>query len=529
MPVAPVQALPPGTAPTPGQTMSPSSGNASTAITFGFVDQNNRCPGDTATQNYRWNMYVAAGSVDPATLTWTPGTSGGPFDPAGGFVQTLFSAGAGAGQLSRSTAVATGQVVGLQTVDFLTNTIPGNGTYKVGISCTRPPALGQPAQTERFWLSNIEVTGWVSSTQFSWAVIDPVAFVTPTAGLSMSLNSGSADAWFAFSDAPPTNCPGDTANFGIRWHAFIADAAVDPARLDVVGGRIVDPGGRYVQPLFSTLGVAQLEGLTTIDGRRAGTSNMAFRASAPPGNGTYSVGVICTGRSGTSPRVVRFWPLQIQVVNWIDANTFDWFRSDTTSQTVAVTKNGAGGLVLTQRCGTFGPLPIILDPDLGFVPEVPALDAGAAPSTACGIDMGPARLLDDGPRLGRFYAALGRINQLTVTDTRSGGQPWSVSASFGDFSNGGLSPKDSFTGNLLGWYPTVSAATGANGDYDIRVIPGPSVEPSATPSPVPNRTLASALFGTTAVVVQLDARLKLLIPVEANDGRYVGRISFTLI
>ena len=186
---ATVQALPPGTAPTGGQTISPASGDAATEITLGLAAPNNVCPGDTATGNYRWNMYVAANAVDAGTVTWTPGSSGAPSAPGGGFIQVMFSKGAGSPQLGKNTAIDTGQIVAVQTVDFLTNTIPGNGSYKVGFSCTKPPAPGQPAVTERFWQTTINVTEWVSATNFKWAVGE-AATTTTVAGATTTTAAG---------------------------------------------------------------------------------------------------------------------------------------------------------------------------------------------------------------------------------------------------------------------------------------------------------------------------------------------------
>jgi len=179
-------ALPPGTAPTPGQTITPTSGDAATEISLAVSSPNNVCPGDTATGNYRWNMYVAAAAVDAGTVTWSPGTSGGPIAPGGGFIQTMFNKGGGSPQQSKSTAINTGQIVGVLTVDFLTNTIPGNGSYKVGFSCTKPPALGQPAVTEVFWQTTINVTEWVSATNFKWAVGE-AATTTTVAGATTTV------------------------------------------------------------------------------------------------------------------------------------------------------------------------------------------------------------------------------------------------------------------------------------------------------------------------------------------------------
>ncbi len=176
-------ALPAGTAPTPGQTMLPASGTASTEITLALVAPDNACPGDTATGNFRWNMYIAAAGADPATIVWAPGASGGPELAGASFLQTMYAKGSGSSQLSKNTAVTTGQIVGTATVDFLTNTVPGNGVYNVGYACSKAPALGQRGQTERFWQTQITVTNWVNATTFDWAVTTgAVATTTTVAG-----------------------------------------------------------------------------------------------------------------------------------------------------------------------------------------------------------------------------------------------------------------------------------------------------------------------------------------------------------
>ena len=175
-------ALPAGSAPTAGQSIVPVSGDAATEMSLALAAPNNACPGDTATGNFRWNIYVAAVAVDAGAITWASGTGGGPVDAAGGFVETMFSFGGGARQWNRNTAIGTGQITGTVTLDFLANTIPGNGTYQLGYTCTKVATPGTPAITERFWRSQITVTNWVSPTQFSWAASESATTTTTTAG-----------------------------------------------------------------------------------------------------------------------------------------------------------------------------------------------------------------------------------------------------------------------------------------------------------------------------------------------------------
>ena len=171
-------ALPAGSPPTPGQSVSPTSGAADTEFSLLLASPNNVCPGDTATGNFRWNVYVAASSVDAGAVTWAGGTGGGPVDAGGGFVQTMYSHGGGNRQWNKNTAINTGQIVGTVTLDFLANLVPGNGVYHLGYACTKVGTPGTPAITERYWQSQITVTEWVSATQFRWAVSESATTTT---------------------------------------------------------------------------------------------------------------------------------------------------------------------------------------------------------------------------------------------------------------------------------------------------------------------------------------------------------------
>jgi hypothetical protein len=179
-------ALPAGTAPTAGQTISPTSGNSETEITLALTSPDNLCPGDTATGNYRWNTYMVPASADPATLTYN---SSGPVSPSAEVVaRPLYSALGGSPQVNKNTAISTGQIVGTSTVSFAV-WAPGDiapGTYEIGFACTKAPALGQPAQTERFWQTTIEITADAATggaAQVSWQVAEaaPTTTIAPAA------------------------------------------------------------------------------------------------------------------------------------------------------------------------------------------------------------------------------------------------------------------------------------------------------------------------------------------------------------
>jgi len=345
-------------------------------------------------------------------------------------------------------------------------------------------------------------------------------------GNTITLNSGNNGTTFALNvNAPSNACQGDTATGGYRFHQYITTA--DPATLGFVAGAFTAPGGAFVQPLYSTTGSPQVNKATAINtGQLVGLSTLNFNTNTLPGNGSYNIGFICTLAGVTT----RYWVTPITVTDFVAPGTFNWnFGQSTLVQTVRATKSSSGSLIFEQRCGAFGALPAINDPDLGPLPALPASVGSTGPSFQCGVDLGATRLLGTGPRRGLFYGASGRINQIEVTDTRQGSLPWSVTASISQFTNGGAGANDAFTSNLLGWQPQITAAITPAGGTDFNVIPGAPIEPSTDLSTGQSRTLATAFPGKTAGFVQLDARLKLLIPTGASNGTYSANITFTVI
>ncbi len=178
-----VRALPAGSPVTPGLTIAPLSGISSTEITLGFTPPDNACPGDTATGNFRWNTFMVPSSVDVGTMTYN---NQGVITPDGQPVRRpLFSALGGSALVNRNTAVTTGQIVGTSTVSFAV-WAPGDigpGSYKIGYACTKVPALGQPAETERFWQVEIAVTADAAGgpAQIAWTTGTPTTTTTTVA------------------------------------------------------------------------------------------------------------------------------------------------------------------------------------------------------------------------------------------------------------------------------------------------------------------------------------------------------------
>lgn len=176
-------ALPAGTAPTAGFAIVPSSGDSATEISFNLTSPNNACPGDSATGDFRWQTYMVPASVDAATLTYN--SNSGVIPPAGvTFAGPMYAFTGQDPAINGNTAVSTGQIINVPTLGFGVY-LPGDvapGRYKVGFACSKPPAPGQPAATERYWQQIIVVTASATGgpAQFTWAVEAPSANTTTT-------------------------------------------------------------------------------------------------------------------------------------------------------------------------------------------------------------------------------------------------------------------------------------------------------------------------------------------------------------
>lgn len=174
-------ALPAGSAPTAGLTILPLEGNSSTEITLSLAAPNNACPGDTATDGYKWQTFMVPASVNASALTY----KNGPVKTAS--IPTAFPLYSFIGQSSvvnKNTAVETGQIVGTSTTSFSVFT-PGQiaaGDYKIGYACSKAPAAGQNAVTERFWEQVITVTADEDGgpAEFSWTAQAPSTTTTTT-------------------------------------------------------------------------------------------------------------------------------------------------------------------------------------------------------------------------------------------------------------------------------------------------------------------------------------------------------------
>ena len=244
------------------------------------------------------------------------------------------------------------------------------------------------------------------------------------------------------------------------------------------------------------------------------------------------------------------------------------FGNTLITQEITVTRPNLNVLILTQRCGVNGAL-AAESPTLRFPRDLAALVAsadqvGTAPTiapgytvgdpgfpeypvpstpvypTRCGLALGNARMITAGtsPLRGRYFTASGALNQVTVADFRDADAGWVLTGTMADFAITG----DSFSGNYLGWTPATPIVTPPTGGYTQTVGAGPVVQPGDGVSGLgaagsvglgSGRVFATGAVGTGTSggqgIADMNARVKLLIPVSANQGNYAGILTFTVV
>lgn len=173
--------------------------------------------------------------------------------------------------------------------------------------------------------------------------------------------------------------------------------------------------------------------------------------------------------------------------------------------------------------------------------------ANPAAETHCGLDLGVAEFVTQGSGAGQYFAAEAAMNQITIVDTRNVDQGWTVSGSMSDFvasseageGAGTGADLDAFSGDFLGWTPVVTEDTSAfdhdadpaTAPYNQQVVAGAPVEPGTDLGlgDGSSEVLASAASGQGLGTAILDARVKLLIPVNADAGLYEGFLTFSAV
>ncbi len=395
-------------------------------------------------------------------------------------------------------------------------------------------------------------------------------------GALLTPPSGTSETLFSVAPNPgPEACSPDLASADkgkngaattVRWSTFVAPSWLDPAWItfDEDG-----PTSDDVSPLYSggqPVGGGPVDAETgaLLDVPGAGYQ-LTPAADDGFGEGSYWIGIACV--VGETP--VGYWAAPVTVRADADnGGAGGWVYNVDASRgglvQTFIFERPAGALILTQRCGVHNDIPptAAVQDFPGFPFDLPAVpgttdqvgrapdidltsetiepdplfdqypDAGTNPSR-CGVDLGVGDVILDGPLAGRYFAASGIMNEITVLDNRAIDAGWSVTGSVSDFT----SPSDAFDGSHLGWTPIVSAdsdPTSADG-YDQLVTAGPEILPGTGVdigqglASGGGRVLASALPGQGLGMAVLDARVRLLAPVGIDAGIYEAVMTITVM
>ncbi|MBU6317475.1 MAG: hypothetical protein KGR47_13260 [Acidobacteria bacterium] len=586
-----------GTASSGTPTLSPTTGGSATNFTIS-LPAGAACPGD-GTAGYRWQTFIVSNSLDASQLKYTGGTPAIAGSAAGTVVQPLFSSGNPI--VDQNPALTTGAVTVAGT-QFQFSVYPAGtftaGVYKIGVACT-----DSAGDTQRFWSAPLTIA---TTGSFSWT------YGAAPSAITLALTSFTATSCTVGITAP-TAVPSATVTITytptgtIIGGATTVSGAPSSPTSDVRTGLV--QGQTYAVTASQTNGVGSAAGSNTVSctpsvtlAAPAVTATPAvlsvavtWTASGTPTNytvnafscpGTTANAGVCTTAVSGSPFTAAGTS---QLVGSLTAGTLYYFEvtanyaagtsapagnanatalaNTLLSQTLTVTRP-VGALVITQRCGVFGPMASETVPGFGTIAAETAsggttgtaptltgggsdplfgqypypVDGSGVPTgvnypTFCGVSLGTGALITSGALAGDYFTATGRVPQLTVIDTRDSDSAWTLSGSVSDFTSGA----NSFSGNYLGWTPQVnftSAPTLAG--YDQVVTAGAAVNPSsaATATGVNNvpgaglgvsRTAASANAGQGLGLAQVDTRLKLIIPLTAKNGTYTATLTFSVV
>lgn len=151
------------------------------------------------------------------------------------------------------------------------------------------------------------------------------------------------------------------------------------------------------------------------------------------------------------------------------------------------------------------------------------------------------QIVSSGPDAGKYFKAVGVMNQVFVSDDRAADTGWTITGQASSFSDGS---GHSFSGNNLGWKPRVSGQSSSFGGYAMAVSAGSKVTvadanglgsgsttstDSLQPGTVAGKTLAYANGGAGLGIARVDADLTLAIPLNLPGGTYSGTLTLTAI
>lgn len=411
-----------------GQSISVTSGTATTPFALALSAPNNTCQGDTATGGYRWHMYFATDRVDLDTIEVSAGRLTTPTETYP-YVDSLYAT-TGAAQVNRATAINTGQIVGTSIVNLATNQVQGDGLYRIGYLCTLAGVA------TRRWTTTLLVRDFVDRTNFSWSLC--LCDRRPTVTID---EWASADGTTVAGTVTPVAAPPNFTSYVVELREPSSLPTPPLARqvLGATGGSFqlsgLTTGTDYVVTAYglSTAGSSSPSTPVGVRPFRLVPSPLDFLRvngsdglivttwfspfNPPPTNSTYAPPTalridvqppiagapFVLSRPFDNPSPIGFPPYGFVIASPPGARTVtltvDYpspFPSSTFTFDVTVTGAGPtggivvqdiatvrprGALVITQRCGVFGSAATYSDDVFGTLPALPAT-AGADPSGA---------------------------------------------------------------------------------------------------------------------------------------------------
>ncbi len=404
----------------------------------------------------------------------------------------------------RTTPVATGTFTGaiyFTSPTAYTSTDPNPSPTTSTVLTTTPasPATQGAAVTLNAAItptpSSATVAGTVQFKDGTTNINGPVTVTNGTASTTTSTLTASSHQLTAVFTSTAANVTGSTS----APVTFVVNSVGTPTTTTLT----VTPSGSVTQGTAVTLNGSVSP--TTAAGSIQFTDNGTNLGSAVPltANGTASTSTSTLAAAG-SPHSL--------VANFIPTNSTAFAASSSQPVSLTVTGSGGGtGSSATENISTTiaaaGSL-VISVANTNVVLPTPVLNAA-----------------------GTLFTTSGKINPVTVTDTRGADPGWSVNGQVTDFSDGA---SHAINGDNLGWAPNVvdkapSQTVTAGGT----IAPANGIAPGATPPSgsglKTSRTLATAAAAAGLGTAHLDALLSLNAPTSTPAGTYNATLTLTAI
>lgn len=516
--------------------LSPPSGDSQQDFALD-PDDPQVCPGDGATDGYRYQTYFVDARNDPATLTYG---NTGPNNVAIGFGSPLVDP-FGRPVVNQNPDIGTANISGIPVMDFSVfppGTIP-EGEYFLGIACTKD------THTETYWQLRVAITtnDGDGAANFDYAVVaEPAA---PAAPVLDSVTPGNGELTAAFTpveSTPPTDSFTVTATPGGGGTPVTATGTASPITVTGLANGTeysvtvratntegdspesnaitATPFDANLQPAVQNLTYSDVgasgsgEILVDWDAPSSGATPTGYEVTLNPAEGTVTVDDTTTQASvtGLAPGTaytVTVTPLHADPLYGTPASiTATPLASGVTTleQNVTVTRP-AGSVVFTQICE---------DSQAGT--PLPGAEFGTGP---CAIAFGVAERVKPSGGGTPYFEATASLNNVMV-DSFGDDTGWTVTGQMSAFVSPGPGPDRTFSGDQLGWVPALARATDGLG-VDL----GASVAPGTTDGLGNGETLASSPAGSSLGIAEFDAALTVQIPMKNKAGEYSGTLTMT--